>query len=138
MTSSGPRTAGQFMTQAVATAAPETRLSEALERMQMYGVRQLPVIEHDRLVGLVTESDVREALGLQLSTHQTKERLDWAVYRLMNEQVPTLTPETPLRDAVELLIQSKVGAVPVVVPESGNLVGILSVIDVLRAVQPLL
>jgi acetoin utilization protein AcuB len=126
------------MTRPVAIAAPETRVSEALERMQMYGIRQLPVVEHDRLVGLVTESDVREALGLQLSPHQTKERLDWAVFRLMNEQVPVLAPETPLADAVELLIQSKAGAVPVVTREDGKLIGILSVIDVLRAVRPLL
>jgi acetoin utilization protein AcuB len=133
-----PLTVGEFMTRPVAVAAPETRLRDAEQLMRSYDIRHLPIVDNTRLVGLLTEGDVREALSLQLPTHQAKERLDWAVYRLMNEQLQSLTPDARLSDAVELLIASKAGAVPIVSPESSELVGILSVIDVLRAVRPLL
>jgi acetoin utilization protein AcuB len=132
-----PRTIAEIMTRAVAVVAPETRLRDALELMQTYAVRHLPVLDQERLVGFLTETDLREAIGFQLSAKQLKERLDWAVYRVMNEQFTSLASDASLASAVDVLISSKAGALPVVDPTSDELAGILSVIDVLVAARPL-
>lgn len=130
-------TVGELMTAPVAIAAPETRLRDALEQMEAFAVRQLPVVDHGRVVGLVTEADLREALGLNLSPAKSKERLDWAVYRVMNEQFPSLSAQQPLARAVDLLLEHKHGAIPVV-DGKGELSGILSVVDVLKVLRSFL
>jgi CBS domain-containing protein len=45
-------------------------------------------------------------------------------------------PDTPLAALLDILLQEKIGAVPVLAPDSGELVGIVSYIDVLRAIRP--
>jgi len=54
---------------------------------------------------------------------------------LMQPDVICVEPETDLGDVVELLIEHKIGAVPVVEPDTQAIVGIISYIDVLRAMQ---
>ena len=50
----------------------------------------------------------------------------------------TARPDTPVAELLDLLVEEKVGAVPVLAPDTGELIGMVSYIDVLRAVRPFL
>lgn len=104
--------------------------------MRRHNVRHLPVVTDGMLEGFLSQNDLRETLGFQADDLQVKERLDWAVFRVMNEDAPRLTPEQPIRDAIDVFLTTKTGAVPVV-GHGGQLVGILSNLDVLRAARDL-
>ena len=57
------------------------------------------------------------------------------VIKVMRPDVIWVEPETDLSDVIELLLEHKIGAVPVIRPDTQAVVGIVSYIDVLRAVQ---
>jgi CBS domain-containing protein len=50
----------------------------------------------------------------------------------------TVRPDTPVAELLDILLEEKIGAVPVLAPDTGDLLGIVSYIDVLRAVRPFL
>lgn len=124
-----------LMTQAVAVADPSTRVRHALELMRLHRVRHLPIVSNGILEGFLSQNDLREALGLQTEEWQQRERLDWAVLRVMDEDGPRLRPDTTIREAIDLFLATKEGAIPVVDEGDGRLVGILSTIDILRAAR---
>lgn len=128
---------GDIMTQPVAVVGPATRVREAVELMRRHHIRHLPVVQDGVLEGFLSQNDIRETLGFQADDWQVKERMDWAVFRVMNEDGPRLTPEQPIREAIDVFLATKAGAVPVVAKGSGELVGILSNLDVLRAARAL-
>ena len=59
-----------------------------------------------------------------------------SVSEVMRADVITVRPDTPLATLLDILLQEKIGAVPVLAPDSGELMGIVSYIDVLRAIRP--
>jgi acetoin utilization protein AcuB len=114
-------------------------IRSALSAMMELDVRHLPVINEDReLVGMLSDRDFR---GLPF-THESVNRLvggerlplEAAVSTLMSTDVISVTPEDEIVVPIELMLESKIGAIPVVNPE-GRLVGIVSYMDVLRAYQ---
>jgi hypothetical protein len=116
---------GKWMTSTPATADPEEKLSSAAARMQEGGFRSMPVLREGRLVGIVTDRDLRRHVR----------DLEHAEVKLaMTEQVLTVTPETTIYDAARLLRERKLGAPPVV--QDGALVGIISTTDLLEALAP--
>jgi CBS domain-containing protein len=124
-----------LMTQAVAVGDPSTRVRHALELMRLHQVRHLPIVNNGMLEGFLSQNDLRETLGFQTEEWQQRERLDWAVLRVMNEDGPRLHPETPIPEAIDLFLATKETAIPVVEPQDDRLVGILSTIDILRAAR---
>jgi CBS domain-containing protein len=128
---------GDIMTQPVAVIDSSTRVREAMELMRRHHIRHLPVVNNGLLEGFLSQNDLRETLGFQTDEWLVKERLDWAVFRVMNEDGPRLNPQRPIRDAIDLFLATKAGAIPVVEEGSGQLVGILSNLDVLRAARDL-
>lgn len=138
MTQSRPQhvSVGDLMTRPVAVVDPGTRVREAVELMRRHNIRHLPVVTDGVLEGFLSQNDIRETLGFQADDLQVKERLDWAVLRVMNEDGPRLSPEQPIREAIDVFLTTKAGAVPVV-GQGGQLVGILSNLDVLRAARAL-
>ena len=127
----------ELMTQPVAVADPSTRVRQALELMHLHHIRHLPVVTGEVLEGFLSLSDLRETIGFQTEDWQQRERLDWAVLRVMNEDSPRVHPDTSVREAIDLFLSTKASAVPVVAPDDGRLVGILSNLDVLRAAREL-
>jgi CBS domain-containing membrane protein len=107
----------------------------ALELMRLHHVRHLPVVTDGVLEGFLSQNDLRETLGFQTEDWQQRERLDWAVLRVMTEDGPRLHPDAPVREAIDLFLATKEGAIPVVASHDGRLVGILSTIDLLRAAR---
>lgn len=120
------------MTPRPATIGPEDSLGDAAGTMLEGGFRHLPVVDVDgRLVGMLSERDLRGRLGTEL------ERFADAALDLLSEEVagamrpdPITVPTTAtIRDALEILTDERVGALPVV--DGERLVGIVSYLDLL-------
>jgi len=123
------------MTKDPATIGPKDSLVLARAMMRHRRIRRLPVVDGDHLIGIVTDRDVREAWASDASTltaHELHYLLDTIPVRdVMTSPVITVTPETPLENAVALLREKKIGGLPVL--RDGHLVGILTETDVLGA-----
>ncbi len=106
---------------------------QAEEIMREQNFRQLPVIKDKELIGIITDRDIRSFLGSDsFNTLEEQERAKTTkVASVMSNKPIILSPDDDLRDAVELLIDEKVGGIPVV-DEKEGLVGIVTYVDALR------
>ena len=126
------------MTRRVVTIGPEASIFEVQELMAQNRIRHIPVVEEgDKLVGIVSDRDLRSALPFRYLKEgvsaEEKERLQrQRVKDIMTREVFTISPAYTIQDALLMIQNSKVGALPVV-DEEGRLRGILSVRDLLRA-----
>jgi acetoin utilization protein AcuB len=128
------------MTRDVATLTPEQTLRDAINLLRSRRIRHLPVVEGQKLVGIVTDRDVKRAAPSVL-TGVGNEAFDNSLLTIKVAQVMTREPITvldraSLKSAVEIFINTKVGALPVV--DDGRLVGILADSDILRVAYNLL
>jgi len=126
------------MAQKVATVDRGTKLLDAQAMMRKLQIRHLPVVDDEnRLLGMVTDRDVRSALPYALAKGAA-EAQEWEKYAhltvadVMTTNLLTISPNHTLQDAILLIEKKKVGAFPVV-DQDNKLVGILSVRDLLRA-----
>jgi acetoin utilization protein AcuB len=121
------------MTKNPVSISPSETVAQAEELMAENRIRQLPVVEDRALVGIVTDRDLRSFLsGPLLSTPAERDRaLNTSIGDVMTTEPLSLAPDDKLQDAVELLVEEKIGGVPVVDASEG-LVGIVTYIDVLR------
>jgi acetoin utilization protein AcuB len=117
------------------TIKPTDTLRHARERLAKYRINQLPVVVDDKLVGIVTDRDVRDAYPSSLRLFYSKDVDEFGdlhtVEEIMTYNVVTVTPRTSLREAGHRLRRHRFGALPVV--EQGKLVGIVTRSDVLDA-----
>lgn len=97
---------------------------EALSLMKKYSIRHLPVVDNGLLMGLISESDLRQVMIPSLME-------DLRVDQLMIKNPVTISPEESLEEAARLIYRYKIGGLPVV--EKGKLVGILTTPDILAA-----
>lgn len=107
----------------------------ALKLIRKEGIRHLPVLEGKKLVGILTDRDLRQAAPSPATTLEVHE-LNYLLERLkieaiMTKKVITVGPDLGLLDAAKLLMAHKVGCLPVV--EQEELVGIITEGDLLRA-----
>ena len=119
---------GDVVRQDPTAVPPNISVAELVERYMLPGARRsIPVVEGDRLVGIVTLSDVRHL--------PPEERATTLVRSIMGgrEGLATVTPERPLRDAIDALGSGDYEQVPVV--QDGRLVGLLTRADVVRQIQ---
>lgn len=117
-------------------------VQEAINKLFELDVRHLPVIdEHGELVGVLSDRDLREysqPYEMQFENlTSTTEREATPVSDIMQGDVISVHPEDDVTELIELMIDQKIGAVPVVDPLDGNLIGIVSYIDILRAAADL-
>ena len=96
-------------------------------------IRQLPVVGEGALLGIITDRDIRSFLAQSalVGPEERAKALRTKVSDIMTAEPVTLAPDDDLREAVELLIEEKIGGVPVV-DEAEGLVGIITYVDVLR------
>jgi acetoin utilization protein AcuB len=126
------------MVSQVITIDKEASIFDAQEKMAANGIRHLPVVDADnRLVGIVTDRDIRSAMPYRLikqtGTIDEREKLaQMKVDDIMTRNPKTIGPLYTIQDALLMIQKEKVGAFPVV-DDSGRLKGILSVRDLLRA-----
>jgi acetoin utilization protein AcuB len=112
---------------------PTETVGQADQVMAENRIRQLPVVEGGAMLGIVTDRDIRSFLA-QSSLLEPEERakaLETKVRDIMTTDPLTLSPDDELQEAVELLIDEKIGGIPVVDAAEG-LVGIVTYVDVLR------
>jgi CBS domain-containing protein len=111
---------------------PAETIGQADELMTENRIRQLPVAEGSALLGIITDRDIRSYLAESLLDPDARAKaLRTRVSELMTSEPLTLAPDDDLQDAVELLIDEKIGGIPVV-DEAEGLVGIVTYVDILR------
>ncbi len=125
----------QWMTKSVVTIKPKDTLRHARERLAKYRINQLPVVVNDKLVGIVTDRDVRDAYPSSLRLFYGKDIDEFGdshtVEEVMTYNVVAISPQTSLREAAQRLRRQRFGALPVV--ENGKLMGIITRSDLLDA-----
>jgi acetoin utilization protein AcuB len=96
-------------------------------------IRQLPVVQGKDLIGIVTDRDIRSFLsGSLLEVVEAREEaLNTKVREIMTTEPMTVSSDDDLQEAIELMIDEKIGGIPVV-DEAEGLVGIVTYVDVLR------
>ena len=113
--------------------SPDTSLRNVVALMNKNGNRQLPVVEKGKLVGIITDRDVRLAVNSPLLTDEPLERINlldnYTASSCMTRDPKTVTSDTPIHTVARILSAYKYGALPVV--DEGELVGIISVTDLL-------
>jgi acetoin utilization protein AcuB len=120
------------MTKNPLTVSPTETVGKADELMAENNIRQIPVVNGGELVGIVTDRDIRSFLsGALLEKDARDNALRTSVRDIMTAEPRFLAPDDDLQDAVEILVEEKFGAIPVV-DEAEGLVGIVSYVDVLR------
>lgn len=130
------------MTRSPKTVTPETPIREATAILAASGFRHLPVVDRDRrLVGMVTDRDLRSASASSIMTDPERQELmvrlqTTPVERIMTRIINSLGPDSTLDDAVYLFDRDRVGALPVIDAER-RLLGILSIRDLLGAYKRL-
>ena len=132
-------TVADAMTKDPFTLGPEDSLMRAVEVMRKRGIRRLPVVVADTLVGLLAEGDLKRAQPSALSDseeefHQVME--ETPISRIMIQRPMTTTEHVPLLDAAQTLHTTKFGALPVL--RDGKLVGILTDSDLVGCLVALL
>jgi CBS domain-containing protein len=128
------------MTREVVTLGPEDTLRDAVNAVQRNRIRHIPIVEGERLVGMVTDRDIKRvtpSLHGGISQDEFNRTLDeLTLGHVMTRDPLSVHPQTSIKDAVALLIDRKYGALPVV--EGETLVGIVSDIDFLREFHTML
>jgi acetoin utilization protein AcuB len=113
---------GNRMTKAPITITADVLLSEAQEKMRKGGFRRLPVVSDGKLVGIVTDRDLRAHAGYLDRTKTSG---------VMTESVRTVSSAITLEEAAQILLKFQIGGLPVV--DNGRLVGIITTSDVMKA-----
>ncbi len=128
-------TTNDLMTIDPDTVMPTTSLREVVALMNKMGNRQLLVVdERKMLVGIITDRDIRLAVNSPLVSDEPLERMEilekYNAESCMTRDPKTVSSDTPIHKVAELLSAYKYGALPVV--DNGNLVGIITVTDLLN------
>jgi len=103
--------------------SPKDTVESAIQIMQQHSIRHLPVVEDNKLVGLVTESSLRPYLS--------PEKLRLPLREVMIINPITIDPEASIDEAARLIYKYKIGGLPVIF--QGKLVGIITITDILEA-----
>lgn len=123
----------RVMTRRPDSIGAEDSLSDAAGLMVWGGYRHLPVVDPDgRLVGMLSERDLRARLGSELERFADTGRqlLEDTVESAMRPNPIAVHLGTPLREVLEVLVDDRIGALPVT-EDGDRLVGIVSYVDVL-------
>jgi acetoin utilization protein AcuB len=122
-------TVRDIMARELVTIRPHETVRRAYRLMRDHRFRHLPVVEDGRLVGILSDRDLRPVL---LSPALGRAR----VRELMSEDLTTVAPEAPVEEAASLLVVKRIGCLPVV--DAGRLVGIVTETDLLAVLVELL
>lgn len=118
-------TARELMATPVKTLTPETTIENAGERMYRYGHSGYPIIENDRLVGIITRRDLDKANHHGLGHAPVK--------AYMTTNIIDITPETTLEEIQKIVIEHNVGRLPVV--ENGKVIGIVTRTNIIEKIH---
>jgi len=125
------------MTENPVTSSELMSVSEALGLLYELDVRHLPVVRGNELVGIVSDRDLRgfTAPDEDSAIEAVDDANNASVGNFMNTNPVRVDPETNLREVVDLMLLHRVGAIPVCDLDTGDLLGIVSYVDLLRVLQ---
>ena len=119
--------ASELMTAEVVAVPVTGTVRDALRVLEELDVRHAPVVDEQReLVGIVSDRDLAPL-------HERPRALELRIADVMSADVVAVEPEADLVELIDLLVEHRIGALPVVDHEN-HLLGIVSAVDVLRAV----
>jgi acetoin utilization protein AcuB len=124
-----------LMSHALEVVSPDAYLHDVLIKMNQAGYRHLPVVANDKLVGIITDRDLRLAVNSPVVKEGADLKRETVLNRVRVDDCMTPDPQcvsssTPLHEVADLLSLNKFGAMPVV--DEGKLVGMISYIDFLK------
>lgn len=114
--------ARDLMTEKLITASRDSTLPDIIKKMKQHGISQLPVMERESIIGLVSETDVIEML------HEGRDVRKLKASDVMENVPPTVPVETPLRVVTELLRVSPL----IVITDKGKAKGVITKADILN------
>jgi acetoin utilization protein AcuB len=122
-----------WMTETVLAVETFDSIAVARQLMAKHRINQLPVMDDGRLIGIVTDRDIRDAYPTSMMIDRAEEIDRFAekitVEEVMTHDVFVVRPETPLATAVNLLRRHRIGSLPVL--KNGKLAGIITRSDIL-------
>ena len=130
------------MTTPVITLPADAPFQDAFKLMRDRKIRRIPVVDrHQRLVGIVSERDMLHAAPSPATSLSIWE-MNYLLWKLnigdiMTKKVVTVYPDTPLQDAAQLLIEHRIGGLPVVDADQ-RVVGVITETDIFKAFVGLL
>ena len=113
------------MSKTVRTVDSSGTVGKALQAMANYDIGSIVVVEGKKPVGIVTERDFARKY-----TKDMKVNMDWKIGEISSKPVISVTPDTKVWDALDLMVKKKVRQLPVV--EDGKLVGIATERDIFK------
>jgi CBS domain-containing protein len=129
-----PTVVADIMTRNIVTLREEENLLAIEDGMERFELRHLPVVDGDKLVGLITHRDVLRFThsclrnkGFDRAIDEKKQEESF-VASVMRQNVKTVSPDTPLKQAAKMLVDNRIGCLPVV-EQDNTLVGIVTEYD---------
>ncbi len=129
-----------YMTPNPVTISPKTGTKTAFLMIKQQGFKQLPVVKEGKLIGIVTDRDLRRPkLSDEFKSWDQLYKLDdfFTVDDIMTHDITTIRESASLKETALIFKEKKFNALPVL-SEKGDLVGIITVHDVLNALVDLL
>ncbi len=124
-----------FMSTELITVSPETPIFDAIDLMKKHDIHRLPVLEQGKLVGLITEGIIQEAMpskATSLSVYEVNYLLNKTTVRdVMIKKVETIAPDALLEDAISIMRSNNIGVLPVI--DGEELKGIITNNDIFDA-----
>lgn len=124
-----------FMSTELITLSPETPIFDAIDLMKKHDIHRLPVLEQGKLVGLITEGIIQEAMpskATSLSVYEVNYLLNKTTVRdVMIKKVETIAPDALLEDAISIMRSNNIGVLPVI--DGEELKGIITNNDIFDA-----
>jgi len=126
-----------IMTENPVTSTELMSVAEALGLLYELDVRHLPVVRGRELVGIISDRDFRSFTGVDEdeAIEAVESARQSTVGNFMNTSPVKVDPETNIREVLELMLLHRVGAIPVADLDTGDLLGIVSYVDLLRVLQ---
>lgn len=125
----------RYMTTKLVSVTGDVRVLEALDLMKKHGIKRLPVVKGNRIVGLVTDKLIAEHMPSQatsLSIHELNYLLTkTTIEDIMETKVITIQPDALLEEAAMMMREKRIGVLPVV--ENMQLVGLITSSDIFEA-----
>lgn len=134
-----PVLVADIMTRELVVVSPDDSVRRILELFTKHGFHHLPVVEHEWLLGVVSDRDVLQHIspfvGMINERFQDAATLDRRAHQVMTRKLVTVRESTTIADAANLMLERRVSCLPVVRSES-VLIGIVTSRDLLRAAFP--
>jgi acetoin utilization protein AcuB len=129
------------MSSPVITASPDLPIMEALTLMRSKGIRRMPVVDKQgKMIGIVSDKDLLNA-SPSAATSLSVWEINYLVGKIkvesvMTRSVLTVSGETPIEEAARMMVDNKIGGLPVM--ESGALVGVITESDLFKVLLELM